>query len=136
MANVKIQGLARISIRAPRREPGLADENQPSRMAMVQCWAKAAMSVAFDGETIRHIMRIEIAWGGKRDGNLEIDVYIPQEWDAAKIRSITNDLADKIYRECGTTLAVQLDLDNARIAEGDRYIEPRVRVEWVQREVF
>ena len=135
MANIKIQGKARFSIMRPRMATDAAGEFSPSRAEQLQSWAVAVMKTTFDPETSRLVTRVEIGWLRERDGDVELDMWMPQEWDAAKIRAYANELADKMYAGCGTSLATQLAIDAERSKTGERFREPRVRVEWVQREV-
>ena len=136
MANVKIQGKARFSIMRPRMATDAAGEFNPPRAEQLQAWAVAAMRTAFDPTTSKLVARVEIGWLRERDGDVELDIWMPQEWDATKIRAYANELADKMYAGCGTSLAAQLSIDAARAATDERFRESRVRVEWVQREVF
>jgi len=93
------------------------------------------MSVAFDVESIRHVERVSIGWGGKSDGNAEIVAHIPCDWDASKIWSVTNEIADKIYQACGTSMSLQKEQDALHKEENERYYPPRTYVEWVRLDV-
>lgn len=133
MGNIKIQGEARITILRPYTKY-VNGENVPSRMEQLRTWSNAVVSAVFSSELVHLLTRIEFSWKGDRGNDAHIDMLIPYEWDASKIRKFVNELAEKAYADCSTSLRAEIERDREDGPERP-FAWPRVSVQWIQKEV-
>lgn len=132
MGNIKIQGLARITIQQPHTMYDADGNHNPSRRDQTRQWTHAVMTGAFDDSSAQLIARVDVGWRGKRSGDAQIEQWIPDEWTNVMMWQHANAMADRIYKACGTSLAAQCVLD---VEPGARVRAPRVIVTWIEKDV-